>query len=64
MDLALYAYEHQVPASELARVLETDTAKAEAVYKDIETKRRTTELATSSAKAPPEKRCAVQMKPM
>lgn len=43
MDLALWAFEHDVPATELARVLETDTAKAEAVYKDIETKRRTTQ---------------------
>src|SRR5690606_34798226 len=43
MDLALWAFEHSVPAAELARVLELDTARAEAVYKDIETKRRTTE---------------------
>ncbi len=43
MDLALWAFEHEVPASELARVLEIDTPKAEAVYTDIVTKRRTTE---------------------
>jgi NAD+ synthase len=43
MDLALWAHEHDVPASELGRVLELDTPKAEAVYADIVTKRRTTE---------------------
>ncbi len=43
MDLALWAFEHEVPASELGKVLGIDTAKAEAVYTDIVTKRRTTE---------------------
>lgn len=42
MDLALWALNHGVAAQELARVLSIDTAKAEAIYADIETKRRTT----------------------
>ncbi len=42
MDLALWALNHEVPASELARVLEITAQQAEAVYEDIRTKRRTT----------------------
>ncbi len=42
MDLALWALNHDVPAAELARVLEVTPAQAEAVYEDIRTKRRTT----------------------
>ncbi|MGH8174500.1 MAG: NAD(+) synthase [Rhodanobacteraceae bacterium] len=42
MDLALWALNHGVPASELARVLEITTEQAEAVYVDIDNKRRTT----------------------
>ncbi|RYD15874.1 MAG: NAD(+) synthase [Lysobacteraceae bacterium] len=42
MDLALWALNHSLPASELARVLEITPAQAEAVYEDIRTKRRTT----------------------
>ena len=42
MDLALWALNHQVPAAELARVLGIGVAEAEAVYADIEAKRRTT----------------------
>jgi NAD+ synthase len=42
MDLALWALNHDVPAAELARVLEIAPAQAEAVYEDIRTKRRTT----------------------
>ncbi len=42
MDLALWASNHAVPASELARVLDIDSAQAEAVYTDIRNKRRTT----------------------
>ena len=43
MDLALWALNHDVPASDLARVLAIEPAKAEAVYEDIRTKRRTTQ---------------------
>ena len=42
MDLALWALNHGVPASELARVLEVTPEQAEAVYADIDNKRRTT----------------------
>ena len=42
MDLAVWALNHDVPASELARVLEIRETQAEAVYEDIRTKRRTT----------------------
>jgi NAD+ synthase len=42
MDLALWALNHDVAATELARVLEISEAQAEAVYEDIRTKRRTT----------------------
>jgi NAD+ synthase len=43
MDLALWAYEHQIPASELAESLGISTDRAEFVYRDIEAKRRATE---------------------
>jgi NAD+ synthase len=43
MDLALWALNHDVPAADLARVLELDAARAEAIYEDIRTKRRTTQ---------------------
>ena len=42
MDLALWALNHEVPAAELARVLDIGVAAAEAVYADIRAKRRTT----------------------
>jgi NAD+ synthase len=42
MDLALWALDHDVAASELARALGIDAARAEAVYTDIRNKRRTT----------------------
>jgi NAD+ synthase len=42
MDLALWAHNHGVEAAELARALGTDAASAEAIYRDIEAKRRTT----------------------
>lgn len=42
MDLALWALDHEVPATELARVLEVDEARAEAVYTDIRRKRHST----------------------
>ena len=44
MDLALWAFDHDVPAAELARVLETDAEHARAIYLDIVTKRRTTRV--------------------
>lgn len=42
MDLALWAYEHGVPAERLAPALGLDAAQAQHVYRDIEAKRRTT----------------------
>lgn len=42
MDLALWALNHDVPSDELARVLEITTEQAQAVYADIDNKRRTT----------------------
>jgi NAD+ synthase len=42
MDLALWALNHDVPASELARVLGIAEAEAQAVFEDIRNKRRTT----------------------
>lgn len=42
MDLALWALNHARPAAELAGALGIDTARAEAVYADIRSKRRTT----------------------
>lgn len=42
MDLALWALNHDVPASELAQVLKISEEKAQAIYRDIQTKRRTT----------------------
>ena len=40
MDLALWAYEHDVPATELAACLEVSAEIAERAYRDIEAKRR------------------------
>lgn len=42
MDLALWALNHDVPAAELARVLGVTEQRAEYIYSDIKTKRRTT----------------------
>lgn len=42
MDLCLYAFNHQVPASEAARVVGLSAEQVERVYKDIESKRRAT----------------------
>ena len=42
MDLALWARDHEYPAADLARALEIDAARAEAIYADIDNKRRTT----------------------
>lgn len=44
MDLALWAHNHRVPASELARVLGVEVKQAEHVYRDIDNKRRTTRV--------------------
>jgi NAD+ synthase len=40
MDLALWAFEHDVPAAQLASALGVDEARAAAVYRDIVAKRR------------------------
>lgn len=42
MDIALWAHNHQVPVEELAMFLEIEVAHAQFVYRDIESKRRTT----------------------
>ncbi len=42
MDAALWCYNHQVPAAELAEYLEVPEQEARAVYHDIESKRKTT----------------------
>jgi NAD+ synthase len=42
MDLALWSHNHSVPAAELARALDISEAEAELIYRDIESKRRTT----------------------
>lgn len=42
MDLALWAYEHKVPATEVAGALDITPERAEFVYTDIEAKRRAT----------------------
>jgi len=43
MDLALWAFNHNVPAAELAAVLETTEDRAKFVYEDIQAKRRATQ---------------------
>lgn len=42
MDLCLWAHDHQVPAAEAAPVVDLTAAQVERVYRDIESKRRTT----------------------
>lgn len=42
IDLALWALNHDVPAADLAATLEIPVERAEAIYQDIQTKRRTT----------------------
>jgi NAD+ synthase len=49
MDLALWAYEHEVPAGQLAEAIGVSEERAEFVYGDIEAKRR----ATAYLGAPP-----------
>lgn len=44
MDLALWAFNHNIPAAELAKVLEIDEQSAKLVYDDIVSKRRTTQV--------------------
>jgi len=42
MDIALWSYNHNVPAAELAVSLSTDEDHARFIYKDIEAKRAAT----------------------
>ena len=42
MDLALWAINHDIPAAELAAVLNISAERAAFIYKDIQAKRRTT----------------------
>jgi len=42
MDLALWAYNHAIPAAELAPVLNMNEERAAFIFKDIQAKRRTT----------------------
>jgi NAD+ synthase len=44
MDVALWAHNHNIPASELAKELGIDVMVAEHVYNDIESKRKTTKV--------------------
>lgn len=44
MDVALWAYNHNIPAVELATELGIEEKMAEYVYKDIESKRKTTKV--------------------
>lgn len=44
MDVALWAFNHDIPAAELAAELGIEEKMAEYVYKDIETKRKTTKV--------------------
>lgn len=43
MDIALWAHNHAVPAGELAEYLGVDESQASYIYKDIESKRQTTQ---------------------
>jgi NAD+ synthase len=49
LDLALWAYEHQVPAAELAEALGMSVSRAERVYRDLEAKRRAAEYLRAGA---------------
>lgn len=49
MDLALYARDHEMPAADLAVALGIDSARAQAIYADIDAKRRVAEY----LRAPP-----------
>jgi NAD+ synthase len=49
MDLCLYAYNHKVPATEAAAVLELTSEQVECVYKDIEAKRSATRYLHATA---------------
>jgi NAD+ synthase len=40
MDLCLYAHNHNVPAAEVAPVVDLSSEQVERVFKDIEAKRR------------------------
>jgi len=49
MDLALWAHNHNRPAAELADAIGIDAAHAAYIYKDIETKRKTTHYMHAAA---------------
>lgn len=49
MDLALWAYNHALPAADLAQCLALEETRALAIYTDIEAKRRTTRYLHDSA---------------
>ena len=49
MDIALWAYNHQVNSKELAEVLDITEEQAARIYVDIDTKRRTTAILHSKA---------------
>jgi len=49
MDLALWAHNHNIPAAELAQVLNVEEDQAGYIYNDIETKRNTTRYLHSKA---------------
>lgn len=44
MDLALWAHNKNLPVEQLAKMVDITTEQAAFVYKDIETKRRTTAM--------------------
>ena len=50
MDVALWCYNHQIPAAELASELAISEERAEYVYKDIEVKRQMTRYLTMNPK--------------
>lgn len=49
MDIALWAYNHQIPAEELAQTLNISVEQAQFVFKDIASKRKTTAYLHMSA---------------
>ena len=49
MDVALWAYNHNIPEADLAEYLDIDKLHAAYIYKDIESKRRTTHYMHASA---------------
>jgi NAD+ synthase len=49
MDIALWAYNHTVPETDLAKFLDVDEVHVAYIYKDIENKRKTTHYMHASA---------------